>query len=141
MVKGASVPDQALAVPATPANAVDGPSGFDPSRGDFMRCPAPPILCGGVKPTEWLLSMAAADDKKKAHARAREARAIAVWLRRLARWIVEEQVCDIPPAIVIETRPGGDAQQAPSRSDESTGRNGIAQDSTKALGSSNEGGR
>jgi hypothetical protein len=24
--------DQALAVPATPANAVDGPSGFDPSR-------------------------------------------------------------------------------------------------------------
>lgn len=29
---GASVPDQALAVPATPANAVDGPSGFDPSR-------------------------------------------------------------------------------------------------------------
>lgn len=23
---------QALAVPATPANAVDGPSGFDPSR-------------------------------------------------------------------------------------------------------------
>lgn len=30
--KGASVPDQAFAVPATPANAVDGPSGFDPSR-------------------------------------------------------------------------------------------------------------
>jgi hypothetical protein len=29
---GASVPDQALAVPATPANAVDGPPGFDPSR-------------------------------------------------------------------------------------------------------------
>jgi hypothetical protein len=29
---GASVPDQALAVPATPAKAVDGPSGFDPSR-------------------------------------------------------------------------------------------------------------
>jgi hypothetical protein len=26
--------DQALAVPATPANAVDGPSGFDPSRRD-----------------------------------------------------------------------------------------------------------
>jgi hypothetical protein len=31
--KGASVPDQALAVPA-PANAVDGPTGFNPSRNE-----------------------------------------------------------------------------------------------------------
>lgn len=29
---GAPLAGQALAVPATPANAVDGPSGFDPSR-------------------------------------------------------------------------------------------------------------
>jgi hypothetical protein len=31
-VTGRVLPDQALAVPATPANAVDGPSGFDPSH-------------------------------------------------------------------------------------------------------------
>jgi hypothetical protein len=29
---GARPSDQALAVPATPASAVDGPAGFDPSR-------------------------------------------------------------------------------------------------------------
>jgi hypothetical protein len=34
---GASVPDQALAVPATPANAVNGPAGFDPSRGETQE--------------------------------------------------------------------------------------------------------
>jgi hypothetical protein len=33
---------QALAVPATPANAVDGPAGFDPSRGETRL-----LVCGG----------------------------------------------------------------------------------------------
>lgn len=44
-VTGASADaDQALAVPATPANAVDGPPSFDPSRGDLwdaVRAAAP----------------------------------------------------------------------------------------------------
>jgi hypothetical protein len=49
--------DQALAVPATPANAVDGPSGFDPSRlvnGPELWCailatmPSGSIVAGGA---------------------------------------------------------------------------------------------
>jgi hypothetical protein len=36
-VTGRAPSGQALAVPATPANAVDGPSGFDPSRDDILE--------------------------------------------------------------------------------------------------------
>lgn len=55
--------------------------------GDLSHYPAPPELGGALTVTQWLRSMAEADDKKKAHARAREARAIADWLTRLGRWL------------------------------------------------------
>ena len=84
------------------------PSGFDPARGDHYRCPAPPKLGGGIKPTEWLLSIAAMDEKKGATARAREARGIALWLTRLGRWMTE-QAFVVPLAIAMEARQAGDA--------------------------------
>jgi hypothetical protein len=46
---GASVPDQALAVPAEPVARLD-PSGFDPSRSDMVSVPrdAPEIMWDGL---------------------------------------------------------------------------------------------
>jgi hypothetical protein len=87
-----------------PSPTVSALTGFDPARGDFIRCPAPPLLGGGQLPSEWLLGIAAIDDKKKAHARAREARAIAAWLGRLGMWL-RDQAYEVPPAM-----PMGDEQ-------------------------------
>ena len=51
--------------------------------------PSPPRLGGGISPMGWLRQIAGFDDKKQAHARAREARAMADWLDELALWIKE----------------------------------------------------
>jgi hypothetical protein len=107
---------------------VSAHSGYDPARGDYLRCPAPPLLGGGVKPTEWLEHMAEADDKKKAHVRAREARAIADWLRRISRWLVAE-CYEVPPAIAMEAAKPSRRETGSTRKGDSAGRNGIAQES------------
>lgn len=60
--------------------------------------PAPPVLRGGQKPTEWLESIANADEKKGATARAREARAIAFWLKQLGCWLDREWCFEPMPA-------------------------------------------
>lgn len=68
-------------VPAAPGSrepspSVSAASGFDPSRGA-------PRLGGGISPVQWLRSIATADRKIRANARAAEGEAIADYIETL----------------------------------------------------------
>lgn len=121
---------QALAVPATPANAVDGPSGFDPSRklGQCLWCEAPNVLLH----EDELCSMCTNVSRDGVTAQMERA-----WVEyeppsgfafeqsygynEAVIFIRHAFMCGYRAASGMETRQGGDGT-APSRSDDSPAR-------------------